>query len=121
MLKKLIAIFFCAIEVLSSADAATLKIEIPGEKGKSVLIDLRNGQKSVDVSFYTGWTTCDFDAKDYSREQNKIELAHLKCHTKSMQQVLVYCQGNEKIELYLGDAGILNEGGGSITLQCRSK
>lgn len=120
-MKKLIALYFCAAGFLSSADAATLKIEIPGEKEKNVLIDLKNGEKSVDVSFYAGWTTCDFHAKGYSREQNKIELAFLKCHTKSMQQVLVSCQGNEKVELYLGDASSLNEGGGSITLQCRSK
>ncbi len=121
MVKKIIVLIFCMIGISSNINAATLKISLPGETEKSLLIDLKNGKKSVDISFYSGWSTCDFSAKDHLRKSKKIELAFLECNTKTMQQVLVHCQENGNVELCLGDTGSMNEGGGCITMQCTSK
>ncbi len=121
MLKKISVLIFCTIGIFSNIDAATLTITLPGENGKSLLIDLRNGKKSVDISFYSGWSTCDFSVKDHLRKSKKIELAILECNTKTMQQVVVHCQENSNVELCLGDIGSMNEGGGCITMQCTSK
>ncbi len=103
------------------ANAASLRVDVPNGNGKEILIDLKNGHKAVDISFYDGWTSCDFDAKHYPKNSKTTELAFLKCHTKTQQQVLVSCQANEKVEIYLGDASRSNEGGGVLTLQCDSR
>ena len=120
MKKYLLFFFLFGIIFYSGVQAASLRAQSPSEREKEIYVELKNGHKSVDISNYTGWDYCDFDAKTYLKKSKKVELSHLKCHTKTKQQILVSCQFNEKIEIYLGDSNTLNEGGGVIILQCNS-
>lgn len=120
-MKKSLILCLLGIISYSVVNAASLRVQSPGDKEKEFYVVLKNGYKSVDISNYTGWDYCEFDAKTYFKKSKKVEISHLKCHTKTKQQVLVSCQSHQKIEIYLGDSNTLNEGGGVIEMQCGSE
>ena len=119
--KNTFSLFMMAAIFCSAANAASLSAQSTSGKEVGIYVEVKNGYKSVDISSYTGWVFCDFDAKTFLKNSKEIELAHLKCHTKTKQQILVSCQSNEKIEVYLGDSNSLNEDGGILIMQCNSR